>query len=304
MAGVRIAVPLLLVLLTPSLGMSQPHESFQDLALRVDIDDRLWIDDQSGVRTTGRLTRLTRDEITIRTDAGEQRFASAAIRTIVVRRAPRRAAVLLGAGLGAAAGALAACTGSDREECADAPILLGGVGAGVGLALSSLVGQSTTVYPPPIGEPASRSFAEPQGPFDDLALRVNLGDRLRVEDASGVRTTGRLTRLTGGELTIESDAGERRFTSATVREVAVRGYSLGAGTLIGAVVLPVVLAASPGCRSDPDCMPIAAAPFGAGVGLAVGALIPRLRTVFRVPQSSFSPVFSRGNVGVRATLHW
>jgi hypothetical protein len=289
-----------LVVLAPSLGVSQPLQSFQDLALRVNLDERIRIEDQAGLRTAGRLTHLTRDEITVRTDAGEQRFTSANVRTITVRRPPRRKAILVGAGVGAVAGALAACTGPDREECADAPILLGGVGAGVGLVLSLLVARTTTVFP------SSIKSTEPPGPFDDLALRVNLDDRLRVEDASGRRITGRLTRLTGNEMTIETETGDEHFTSANVRQVAVRGYMLVAGALIGAGAFPALLAASPGCRSDPDCVPIAAAPFGAGVGLAVGALIPRMRTVFRTQEQhvSFSPEFSSSAIGVRAGLRW
>jgi hypothetical protein len=301
-----VALFIALVLLAPSLGAAQPLQSFQDLALRVNLDDRLRIEDQSAVRTTGRLTRLTRDEITIQTDAGEKRFTSATVREITVRRNTRRKGVLIGAGIGAAVGALVACWGPDRQECVDGPILLGGAGAGVGLALSALVTPATTVYALPIDMAPSRGSAQPPGPFDDLALRVNLDDRLRVEDLSGARTTGRLTRLTGDEMTIETDAGEKRFSSAIVRKVAVRGYSLGKSALIGAGVVTILLAAAPECRSDPDCIPIVAAPFGAGVGLAVGALIPRMTTVFHAQEKhvSFSPEFSRGAIGVRASLRW
>jgi hypothetical protein len=107
-------------------------------------------------------------------------------------------------------------------------------------------------------------------------------------------------------MTIETDAGEQHFTSALLREVAVRSYPLGKGALIGAGVFAVLLAASPACRSDRDCISIAAAPFGAGVGLAVGALIPRMTTVFRAQgkHASFSPEFSRSTIGLRASLRW
>ena len=123
---------------------------------------------------------------------------------------------------------------------------------------------------------------------------------------SGTRTSGRLTHLSGDEMTIETDAGEKRFTSALVREVAVRSYPLGKGALIGAGAFAILLAASPACRSDGHCIPIAAAPVGAGVGLAVAALIPRMRTVYPAPakHASFSPEFSRGTIAVRASLRW
>ena len=77
-----VVLPIALVLLAPSLGIAQPLQSFQDLALRVNLDDRLRIEDQSGMRTTGRLTRLTPEEVTIQTDAGEKRFTSATVREI------------------------------------------------------------------------------------------------------------------------------------------------------------------------------------------------------------------------------
>jgi hypothetical protein len=303
---VLVTLPIALVLLAPSLGSALPLQSFQDLALRININDRLRVEDQSGATTTGSLRRLTRDEIAIQTDAGEKRFTSATVREITVRRSSRSKLVLIGAGIGAVVGALAACTGEAKEECADGPIVLGALGAGVGLAVSALAPRATVVYSSPIDLAPSRESAQPPGPFDDLALRVNLDDRIRVEDQSGTKTTGRLTRLTGDELTIETDAGEKRFTSAHVRAVGVRSHPLGKAALIGAGAFVAVALAAPGCRSNSDCTPIAAAPIGAGVGLAVGALMPGMNTVFRAQEkhASLSPAFSRGAMGVRASLRW
>jgi hypothetical protein len=119
----------------------------EDLALRVNLDDQLRVEDRSGVRTTGRLTRLTDDEIAMQTSAGEKHFTRETVGRIAVRRQPFRAAVLIGAGVGAAAGALAACTGSEREECVDAPIMAAALGAGVGLAAGALIHRTTIVYP-------------------------------------------------------------------------------------------------------------------------------------------------------------
>ena len=76
--------------------------------------------------------------------------------------------------------------------------------------------------------------------FEDLALRVNLDDQLRVEDQLGVKATGRLTRLTRDDIAIQTEAGEKHFTRETVRAVAVRGHALGRGALIGAVVFAVL----------------------------------------------------------------
>ena len=310
MTSLPVGLPIALALLVPSLGSAQTLPSFQDLALRVNLDDRIRIEEPSGATATGRLTRLTRDELTVQTDAGERRFTSAAVRTITVRRSSRSKGVLIGAGVGAAAGALLACTGQDHEECPDGAILLGALGASVGLAVSALVPRTTTVYRASTDLVTSPGSAQPPGPFDDLALRVNLDDRIRVRNLSGATTTGRLTRLTGDEMIVATNAGEKRFTSAGVREVAVRRHPLGKSALIAAGAFGLLAVAVPSCRSNPDCQPIAAAGIGAGVGLAVGALIPGMTTVLQLPQkharlsSSWSPALSRGAVGVRATLRW
>ena len=119
----------------------------EDLALRVNLDDRLQVEDQSGGRTTGRLTRLTADEMTIHTNAGEKHFTRKTVRQVAVRHRPLRVAVLIGAAAGAATGAVAACTGPEREECVDAPIMAGALGAGLGLAVGALMSRTTVVYP-------------------------------------------------------------------------------------------------------------------------------------------------------------
>ena len=67
--------------------------------------------------------------------------------------------------------------------------------------------------------------------FDDLALRVNLDDQLQVEDQSGVKATGRLSRLTRDEIVIQTETGEKRFTHDTVREVALHSHSLREGAI-------------------------------------------------------------------------
>ena len=121
----------------------------EDLALRVNLDDQLRVEDPSGGRTTGRLTQLTADEITIRTAAGEKHYTRETIRQVAVRRQRLRMAVLIGAGAGAAIGAVAACTGKDRSECIDGPILVGALGAGIGLAVGALLHRTTVVYPEP-----------------------------------------------------------------------------------------------------------------------------------------------------------
>ncbi len=152
----------------------------------------------------------------------------------------------------------------------------------------------------------SQGSAQALQSFEDLALRVNLDDQLQVEDQSGVKATGRLTRLTRDEIAIQTEAGEKHFTRDTVRAVAVRGHALGKGALIGAGVF-AVLGAVATCSHEGggNCVIVGlfgAAPIGAGVGLAIGALTSRMRAVYRAPENRASVPRSGGVIGVQASL--
>jgi hypothetical protein len=117
MRRVIVALAIAFVLLVPSHGLAQPLQSFQDLARRIKVNDRLQIEDQSGARITGRLARLTRDEVAIQTNGGEQRFTSADVRSVAVRRGSGRWGALIGAGVGAVVGAALECGGGEHDEC-------------------------------------------------------------------------------------------------------------------------------------------------------------------------------------------
>lgn len=311
---VAVVAPLVLVWLAPSVGAAQVLQSTQDLALRVNLEDRIRIEDGSGVRTTGRLTRLTPDEITIQTEAGEQRVGSDTVREVAVRGHAMRKGALIGAGVFAVLGVIANCSHEGGAGCAFIGSLgAAPIGAGVGLAVGALVPGMRTIYrAPDIGAPVTQPRAAlvgQRGLLDDLAPRVNLDDDLRVEDRSGARITGRLTGLTVDEMTIRTSAGEKHFTRDALRQVAVRRQPLRAGVLIGAGVGAVAgaVAACTGADRE-ECVdaPIMAGALGAGVGLAVAAPIHRTTIVYPTPeQRAFVlPVVSPGAAGVRVSLRW
>jgi hypothetical protein len=298
-----LTVSVALLLLGPSIGAAQTA-SFRELALRVNLEDRLKVEDLSGVTTTGRLVGLTGTEIVLETHAGKRRFGPN-VASIAVRPHAMREVVLIGAGLGALGGLVAACSRAEREECGDAALILGAAGAGAGVVVGALRPGWRTVYS--AGRAATQATsAGPPGPLDELALHVNLGDWLRVRDRSGATISGRLTRLAGDEIALETKSGEARVAGTDVRTVAVRGYALGRGALIGAAAFTALAFAAPACRDNPDCVPLVAAPFGAGVGLAIGALVPQMKTVFRAQAQrvSVAPVISPRSIGVRAILRW
>jgi hypothetical protein len=251
--------------------------------------------------------------MTIQTDAGEERFASDAVREVAVRGHALRKSALIGAAVVAVLGAVATCS----HEGGDACFIIGlvgaaPIGAGAGLALGALIPQMTTVYRTPQKDASVRSrdaFGLQTSLLEDLGLRVNLHDQLRVEDPSGVRTTGRLTRLTADEIAIQTSGGEVRFTRETVRQVAVRRKPLRTAVLIGAGAGAVAgaVAACVGPERE-ECVdaPIMAGAAGAGLGLAVGALVHRTTIVYPEParRTLVMPVIGQGAIGVRASLLW
>ena len=305
---------LALILLGPSRGWAQVLQSFEELALRVNLDDQLRVEDQSGGRTTGRLTRLTRDEMAIQTEAGEKRFTSDTVREVALRGHALRKGALIGAGLFAVLGAVATCSHEGGGNC----VIIGlfgaaPIGAGVGLAIGALTSRMRAVY----RAPENRASVPPSGGaigvqaslLEDLALRVNLNDQLRVDDRSGVGTTGRLTRLTADEITLHTDAGEKRFTRDAVRQVAVRHHPLRMGVLIGAgagAAIGAVAACTGSSREECADAPIVADAVGAGLGLAAGALMHRTTIVYPEAEKRtlIVPVISRDTVGIRVSRCW
>jgi len=313
---VGLACFLVLMLVAPSQSSAQVLQSFEDLPLRVNLDDRLRVEDLSGVKATGRLTRLGREEIAIQTEAGEKRFTSDTVRKVAVRGHALRKGALIGAGVFAVLGAVACNSREAREgqgSCIIAPLSFAPFGAGVGLAIGALVPQMRTVYRAPENRasvPRSGGTIGVQASLlQDLALRVNLDDQLRVEERSGVRTIGRLTRLTADEITLQTAAGEKHFTRETVRQVAVRRQPIRMAVLIGAGAGAAVGAVA-GCvgPDSEECAdaPIIAGTFGAGLGLAVGALVHRTTIVYPEPEQRtfIVPAVSRGAVGVRVSRRW
>ena len=299
---------LALMLQAPSEAFAQAP--FEDLALRINLDDQLQIEDQSGGKAAGRLTNLTPDEIVIVTDVGERRFMRGTVREVAVRGYGLRRGAFIGAGAFAVLGAIAMCAHGE-ENCAVIGLLgAAPIGAGVGLAIGALIPRMRPVYRASddgLSVPLSRAG---QGGFlSDLALRANLDDQVQVEDRLGVRTTGRLTCLTATELTVHTDAGEKHFTRDAVRQVVVRRRPLRMAVLIGAgggAAIGAVAACTGASRDECADAPIIAGGLGAGLGLAVGALMHTTAIVYPEAdrQVFLQPVVSRGAVGVRIGRQW
>lgn len=277
--------------LVPSIGAAQVLQSFEDLPLRVNLNDQVQIQDESGARVTGRVTRLTRDEIMIQTSAGEKRFTRDTVHVAAMRGYALRGGAVIGAGAFAVLGAIATCSHEGGHACGIAgPLRAAPIGAGIGLALGGLIPQMKPVYRrSESGVSVSPSFqAGSVGPslLEELGGWVNLND-LRIEERSGIKMTGRLTRLTDSEMTIETGTGEKRLTRETLREVAVRRHPFRAAALIGASA-GVAYGGLAAClgeeRSEcPDAALIGAG-VGAGAGIVAGMLLQSTKVVYPEPE--------------------
>lgn len=286
-AGPVTVLFLALFLLTPASGVAQVLQSFEDLPLRVNLNDQIEVEDARGTKIAGRVMRLTRDEITIQTGAGEKRFTRDTIRAAAVRGNPLRRGALVGAGVFAVLGAVATCSNEGGKACGIVgSVRAAPIGAGVGLALGGLIPQMNPVYRA-AASPSFRVGGVEPSLLEELGGWVNLHDRLRIEERSGIKRAGRLTNLTDTEMTIETGTGEKRLTRGALRQVAVRHHPLRAATLIGAGVgaayggLAACLARD---RTECPDAAIIGAGLGAGTGLVVGMLLHDTKVVYPEPE--------------------
>jgi hypothetical protein len=291
-------------------GSAQPPQFFDELALRVNLDDQLWVHDASGATIKGRLTRVTRDAITILTDTGEKRFTSDAVRAVDVGGHSLGKSAVIGAVAFAMLGVVAA---TRHRNTGASPPGAAAIGAGLGATIGSVVPTRRTIFRASASDTSVLPVRNAEGAepdlFDALAPRINLDDRIRVQDQSGVRTTGRLSRLTADGIAIQTDAGEKRFTADALREVAVRRSPVRLLTLIGAGA-GIAAGALTECRAElhpecPDALVILGG-LGAGGGALTGALIQRTTTVYarQGKMAVVVPAIGRDTVGVQTGVYW
>ena len=147
--------------------------------------------------------------------------------------------------------------------------------------------------------------------FEDLPLRLNLGDTVVVDARAGGSTEGRLVRLSPDEIAITGPGDrERVFARSDIGRVQKRGDSLGNGMKLGAIIGGAVGCAFAGTFSGEfrggDCL-AGILTFG-GVGLGLGLLFDVMHvgatTVFSASAEGASWRQPGDRVAVRATWIW
>jgi hypothetical protein len=109
---------LVALFLLPAPARTQSLDSFDKLALLVNLDDHVQVQERSGAVDTGRIRRLTRRDIVIETPAGEKRFTSDAVQAVALRGHPLRTGALIGAASLGVLGSVAVCEHKGGSNCA------------------------------------------------------------------------------------------------------------------------------------------------------------------------------------------
>lgn len=301
---------LALTLAAPVVARAQQVQSFADLPLRINRDGRVRVVDQSGAKVIGRVVGFGRDGLSITTSGGERRFADETVRRVDRSGMSKARGALIGAGTFLIIG-LTGCPEDSARGCPVFAALLWG--APLGTLIGAWVPSMHEVYraqpnrPPSVARPARGATPSL---LEDLGMRVNLGDRLIIESASGGTTEGVLKGLDDDALTLgdKIESSNARFARENIRRVTVQRSHVRRGTLLGFLAgsaWGMALVASDTALKDEwiDAMVLLGGP-GAAVGALVGRMVHRRTVVYpaEAPRVTFTPVIIRDRVGVRASL--
>jgi hypothetical protein len=123
----------------PSAAQAQePARSFDELQRRLKPGDTVWVVDAQGREVKGKLRELSGTSLTM--DAwGRQTFRADAVQLVKQKKAhPFWKGAIIGGGAGALL-SIALIAQDPSEACGCEPLILGGIGAGAGVAFAALI---------------------------------------------------------------------------------------------------------------------------------------------------------------------
>jgi hypothetical protein len=154
------------VVTAAAVSAQEAAASFDALAGRIHVGERIWVTDATGREVRGRLERLSSDGLVLKAN-GLETFAAADVRRVRARdRDSLKNGTLIGLGVGGAMGT-AWCFGAvaddsgeidARVECFEGFTVFPGLGALIGLAVDALIpGKMRVVYQASLPQGASRA---------------------------------------------------------------------------------------------------------------------------------------------------
>jgi hypothetical protein len=154
--------------------------------------------------------------------------------------------------------------------------------------------------------------------LEQLAVLVKPGDSVRLIDATGRETNGRIARVLRDVLIVETPAGPRQLGESEVVTITQRrGDSLKNGATIGGVAgaayFATMMAIFSQYNDGGDVIVVTAVTtgalmvgLGAAVGVAIDALIARQQVIFQKAASprrvTVSPLVGQGRRGAAVTI--
>jgi hypothetical protein len=155
------------VVTTAAASAQEPASSFDALAGRVRVGQRIWVTDTAGREVHGRLERLSDDSLVLKADSAGA-FAASDVRRIRARdrdsvKNGTLVGLAVGGGMGTAwcVGAIADDSGDidARVECAEGFTVFPALGALVGLVVDAVIpGRMRVVYQAPPPQETSRGL--------------------------------------------------------------------------------------------------------------------------------------------------
>ena len=124
--SIVFGVSLLTILGFPvDVGAQVVLRSFEQLQVRVNIGDTVYVHDATGQETEGRIALLSRDSLTLTVNGNRREFLEPAVTRVDRSRRSLRRGFLIGLGAGAVLGWLTGRTADEPHSCCGEGALLG-----------------------------------------------------------------------------------------------------------------------------------------------------------------------------------
>jgi hypothetical protein len=134
---------------TASPARAQLVQSFPELQLRLDLQDKVTVIDTGGTTWRGRLIQVTREQLVVRVDSRDVALGRDRVQQVRVCCDSLLNGTLIGLGAGATLGALAAVDFSGHRRAGDAvagALIFGAIGTGLGLGFDALIRGDVVIY--------------------------------------------------------------------------------------------------------------------------------------------------------------